>query len=300
MININRQLNTAKQKAEFIDECEKSIEAQLDNVCEKLISNGAKIIALSGPTCSGKTTTAKKLTDEFTSRGYNVHFISIDDFFLERDVLDQTAIISGKSVDYDSIKAIDLELLEERVKSIIKGDPTELPVYDFTLGRCSHFRTLDPDDHSVFIFEGIQAIYPEVTALFGENYSSVYISVEDDIEINDVFFGKRDIRLMRRLLRDYKFRGAKPEFTFMLWRTVTQNEDRSIFPYVDTVDIRINSLMPYEFCLLKNELIPILGLISRESIFYPKALEITEKLNKLPSITADMVPQTSLMREFIG
>ena len=300
MAEMKRSLRSAKERAAFVKECEERFEKRLDEVAAELVSSGTRIIALSGPTCSGKTTTANKLTAELEACGKDVHLVSIDNFFLERDVLDEAAERSGKPLDYDSVKAIDLALLEERAASIIKGDPTELPVFDFKTGKRTHYETVDPDDASVFIFEGIQAIYPEVTALFGKDYRSVYISVEDDIEMGDVYFGKRDVRLMRRLLRDYQFRGAHPDFTFHLWRSVAANEDRAILPYVDTVDLRINSTMPYEVCVMKKLLPPVLDLVSDTAMHYPKALEIGEKLKKLDVIDPALVPEASVLREFIG
>ncbi len=299
MAEITTKLQTENQKAAFIKECEDRFENRLDEVSMELAQSGIKIIALSGPTCSGKTTTAKKITAELEAHGANVHMVSIDNFFKSRDVLNEIASAAGQSIDYDSVNAIDLELLSDRTASILRGDPTELPIFSFTEGCCTHFETVDSDENSVFIFEGIQAIYPEVTALFGKDYRSVHVSIEDDLEMGDVYFGKRDLRLMRRLIRDYKFRGAHPEFTFMLWRSVAQNEDRAILPHVDSVDIRINSTMPYEICLMKTILPPVLGLV-KEGMYFPKALEISEKLEKLETISPDMVPKDSVLREFIG
>ncbi len=300
MIKLNTRIGSEDQKKDFIRECENKFEARLDEVSAEVIRDGVKIIALSGPTCSGKTTTAAKLTEELTKHGADVHLVSIDNFFRERDVLDREAIMQDKSIDYDSVSAIDLDLLAKRTASIIKGDPTELPIYDFKLGKATTSETVDPDENSVFIFEGIQAIYPEVTALFGDNYKSVYICVEDDLEIGDYYFGKRELRLLRRLVRDYKFRGAAPEFTFFLWRSVAANEDRSILPYADTADIRINSFMAYEIYLMKSVLPEILALVPDTNPHFPKAFDICRKLEEIDSINPDLIPKDSLLREFIG
>lgn len=299
MLKLNN-ITATKQKLELISECEKSFEAKLDNICSTVIAESPKIIALSGPTCSGKTTTATKLTNELTKNGYEVHLVSIDNFFKDREALDRTADMQQKNLDYDSVNAIDLELLAERSASIIAGDPTELPIYDFTVGKCSGYESVDPNDHSIFIFEGIQAIYPEVTALFGDKYKSVYICVDEDVEIDGVYFGRRELRLMRRIVRDFKFRAAPPEFTLHLWRSVAANEDKSILPYADTVDLRINSFMEYEVFLMNSVLPEILAAVPEENLYYPKACEILGKLSSLEKITSDMVPKNSLLREFIG
>ncbi len=300
MIKLNSRIGSESQKIDFIRECEEKFEARLDEVCAEVVRDGVKIIALSGPTCSGKTTTAAKLTAALTANGADVHLVSIDNFFRERDVLDREAIMQEKSIDYDSVNAIDLKLLAERTASIIAGDPTDLPIYDFTLGRCTHYETVDPDEHSVFIFEGIQAIYPEVTALFGDNYKSIYICIENDLEVGDSYFFKRELRLLRRLVRDYKFRGAAPEFTFYLWRSVAANEDRSILPYADSVDLKINSFMGYEIYLMKQVLPEILSLVPEDNPYFPKAYDICRKLEGLDSISPELIPKDSLLREFIG
>lgn len=284
----------------YIEKCEHDFEARLDEVCKEIINDGTKIIALSGPTCSGKTTTAAKLTAELEKNGFEVHLISIDNFFRTRDTLDREAIMRNSAVDYDSVDAIDLTLLRERAASIIAGEPTALPVYDFKEGRCTHYETVDPNEHSVFIFEGIQAIYPEVTALFGDSYKSVYICVEDDLEAGGEYFPKRELRLMRRLVRDFKFRGASPEFTFFLWRSVTANEDLSILPYAAGADIRINSFIGYEIYLMSCVLPPILDAVPEDNAYFAKAYDIKKKLSNISRIAPELVPEGSLLREFIG
>lgn len=300
MIKLTKHFANLKATKDFIRECENAFETRLSAVCREIIESGTHLIALSGPTCSGKTTTAAKLTAELTACGFEVHLVSIDNFFRERDTLDREAIMKNGSIDYDSVDAIDLPLLNERAASIIAGNPTELPVYDFTLGKCTHFEHVDPNDHCVFIFEGIQAIYPEVTALFGDSYKSVYISVEDDLEVNGVYFGKRELRLMRRLIRDFSFRGAAPEFSLFLWRSVAANEDKSILPYADSADIRINSFMAYEPFLMRSVLPALLSEVPESSVYFPKAYELSRRLESLPTVEPAMVPKKSVLREFIG
>ncbi len=245
MITLNPRIPSESAKLELIKSSEAKFEARLDEVCREVLAENVKIIALSGPTCSGKTTTANKLTSELTKNGIEVHLVSIDNFFLPRTEEDFEHMRSGKQIDYDSVEALDLELLKKCAASIIAGEPTDLPIYDFVARRATRFEHVDPNDHSVFIFEGIQAIYPEITALFGEKYKSIYICVDEDVQIGEWYFMRRELRLLRRLVRDYKFRGASPEFTLYLWRGVTKNEDKSILPYADTVDIKINSFMEY-------------------------------------------------------
>lgn len=302
MITIERNCRTEREKLGFIRDCETSFEKRLDEACASLTSReGTRIIALSGPTCSGKTTAAGKMISELEKSGRDIHLISIDDFFKERDVLNrEKEMAGGTGLDYDSVNAIDLELLEKCTESILAHRETTLPKYVFKTGSRLCGETVRPSDNSIFIFEGIQAVYPEVTKLFGNDHLSVRIGVEDDLSLNGAVFGKRDIRLMRRLVRDYRFRGAAPEFTFYIWRSVVQNEERSIEPYESGIDIRIDSLIPYEVMLMKSELTPILELIPDTNRFYPKALEFIERLSELETVTPDMIPQNSLLREFVG
>lgn len=300
MITLNPRIPSESAKLELIKSSEAKFEARLDEVCREVLADGVKIIALSGPTCSGKTTTANKLTSELTKNGIEVHLVSIDNFFLERTDEDFEHMRRGKQIDYDSVDALDLELLKKCATSIIRGEPTDLPIYDFKARRATHFEHVDPNDHSVFIFEGIQAIYPEITALFGDKYKSIYICVEEDVQIGEWYFMRRELRLLRRLVRDYKFRGASPEFTFYLWRGVAQNEDKSILPYADTVDIKINSFMEYEIYLIKSVLPEILELVPSDNPYYPKALELMRKLDGIDTVSPELVPSRSVLREFIG
>ncbi len=300
MIMLPKLLPSHTLTSQFISECEKNFEARLDEVCSNLLRDNVKIIALSGPTCSGKTTTANKITRALTDHGLEVHLVSIDDFFLDRSDEDMKRIAEGKPIDYDSVDALDLEYLKKCAVSIIKGDPTELPVYSFTQKKRTHYNTVDPNDHSVFIFEGIQAIYPEVTALLGDNYRSVYISVEDDLSIDGNVFAARELRLMRRIVRDYNFRGAAPEFTFYLWQGVAANEDKSIIPFANSVDIKINSFIGYEIYLMKSVLPELLALVLTDSPYRENAAALLKKLEGIECISPELVPSSSVLREFIG
>ncbi len=301
MLTIERNCRTAADRRKFIKECENDFSKRLDKACAECSKQSARVIALSGPTCSGKTTAAGKLVAELSKSGKDVHPISIDNFFKERDVLNRENEMSGGArLDYDSINAIDFELFDHCTSELLAGRETVLPSYDFANGTRVTGETIKPNANSVFLFEGIQAVYPEVVALMGDETVSVSINVEDDLEFNGVIFNRRDIRLMRRLVRDFRFRGAAPEFTFYLWRSVVLNEERSILPHEERIDIRIDSLIPYEVMLMKSELTPILEQVADTNRFYAKALEYIERLHRIDIVTPDMIPEDSLLREFIG
>ena len=287
----------------YVDRCEADFEARLEAACDAVCAvEGLRLIGLSGPSCSGKTTTADKLIANLSHHGRTVHVVSIDDFYYDRDVLTARAEQAGKEIDYDSIDTIDFAALREVVREIFTDDKTVVPHYDFKTGRRSGYIEYDPDDNDLFIFEGIQAIYPEIVALFREHsYRSVYICAESPIEVNGQIFSPIEIRFMRRMVRDYNFRAASPEFTYFLWKSVRANEDKNIYPFADNADIRINSTMPYELNMLMPYLMPLLKQIPAGSEYYSSARALMARLNAadITPIPSAYIAENSLYHEFL-
>jgi uridine kinase len=283
----------------FINECETKFESELSQAASDSASFGTRIITLSGPTCSGKTTAAEKLVGVLSSAGKQVHVISIDDYFYNRDYLD--SISPDGKIDFDSPKTIDLAMLEKTVVEIDKAKTVHIPHFDFVLGRRSRVDEFSPSPDAVYIFEGIQAIYPDVTSLLSHhNCKSVFISVAEELRINDTVFDRRDLRFFRRLVRDCRVRNSTPEFTFTLWESVCENEDINILPYASNADIKINSLLGYEPYVIKPYLIPLLETISCESRFHSRSREIIKAFENIEPIDEKFIPKNSLFREFIG
>ncbi|MGI6167706.1 MAG: uridine kinase family protein [Eubacteriales bacterium] len=301
MMKSKRRFESADEARKFVDSCEADFEARLNAVVEKVCSiEGLKLIGLSGPTCSGKTTAANKLDEVMTALGKNVHVVSIDDFYLDRDVLEQRARENGGRIDYDSEDTIDFDALAECVEEIFSDGPTLIPKFDFIKGRRTGFIELETDDNDMFIFEGIQAIYPKVSELFHRYiYKSIYISVESAIEIEGEIFEPNEIRLMRRIVRDFKFRGAKPEFTMYLWESVRTNEELNIFPYALGCDYFINSTLAFEINLLRPYLEEILAGVPDDNKYRERADRILEKINGLEAIPETYLSPNSLYNEFI-
>ncbi len=288
-------------KKAYVTECEKNFERLLDIAVEKVINQNDKIITLSGPTCSGKTTTAKKLISEFEERGKKVHVISIDDFYYDRRILEEMAKRENRPLDLDSASSIDLKELERAIEEIFVGDVVTIPTFDFEESRRVGYRRFDPDDRDVFIFEGIQAVYPEVTRLFGSHpYSSLFVYLYDDLETDSYIFDKNDVRFFRRLVRDYNFRGASPEFTFELWRSVRENEERNIIPFYDDCTAFLNSTMPYELGMLKPYVVPLLSSIESNSPYFDYAQEMIKRFEHIEEISKEYIPEISLYHEFLG
>ena len=299
MKTININFKNEQEKIAFVNECEISFEKRLDAVSKQAISSGAKILLLSGPTCAGKTTIANKIIHDFHECNKKVTIISFDDFFKERSD-DREIVNENDKLDYDSVDALDLNTLAECIKRLKAKEKFKVPVFDFISQKRSGYVEHQIEEDEVVIFEGIQAVYPEIASLFDVEYKGIFINVNEDICINGEEFTKNEIRLIRRLVRDRKFRGASPEFTFHLWETVRENEERSIFPNKDICEIKIDSFMGYELFLMKRYLIDVLSVIPKESPFYENATKILNKVSHLDEIDYKYIPEGSLYTEFLG
>lgn len=286
----------------FVKKCESDFEERLTAAVERVCEHkDVRLISLSGPTCSGKTTAARKLTRYIEAQGKKVHVVSIDDFYYDREVLLARANNDPEvEIDYDSEETIDLDELRRCIEQVFTDEPTQVPKFDFLTGRRSGYVTIDADENDMFIFEGIQAVYPSVTALFKKfSYKSLYISVESELEVAGRCFSTDEIRLMRRLVRDYNFRGATPEFTLYLWESVRANEELSIFPYAVDCDYYINSTMPYELNMLAPFLRNILPTVPADDEYRVQAETILSKLEGIEPLSAKLLNEDSLYYEFL-
>ncbi len=302
MLNFTKTFESREQARALVERCEKDFESRLAETVRQVCANeGIRLIGLSGPTCSGKTTTAKKLISHLTSMGKKVHVVSIDDFYLDRAVLTKRAEDDPDiEIDYDSEDTIDFDALKECIAEVFTDEPTKIPKYDFVEGRRIGYITIDPDENDLFIFEGIQAIYPKVTALFRQyNYKSLYICVESAINVDGIVFEPNELRLMRRLVRDYNFRGASPEFTYYLWDSVRANEDISIFPYASGCDYFINSTLSFEVNLLAPYLRKILPSVPADNEHKKDAEALLSKIEGIQEISHEYLIEDSLCYEFI-
>lgn len=288
--------------SEWIAVCERNFQERLFALADRLLAiEHLKIIRLCGPTCSGKTTLANLLKQRFAEQGKHLHLISIDDFFYDKDVLHARAKddASGR-LDYDSVKTIDLEALAQFTKEIFEKDVADCPIFDFKEGKRTGVRHIKSREKDVFLFEGIQVLYPEVSALLHQYGDSqgVYISPQSELRVGDTVWEPNELRLLRRLVRDHHFRGTDAEKTFFLWEGVRSNEEAHIFPYVGDCAHRIDSTMPYELGILKPFLCEILPSVE-ESTYRSHADEILKKLEIVEPLSASLIPENSLYREFV-
>lgn len=273
---------------------------RISNAC---VSEGVRIVRLSGPTCAGKTTAAAKLTSALEAAGRDVYAISLDDFFYDRDTLFAKAQQhpDGK-LDYDSVEALDLPLLHECVHALLTTGKAGMPRFNFTSGLREGPVMLDTTKgrEPVFLFEGIQAVYPRVVDMLDHVPDrSVFMQVEQSIQVGGVVFEPNEIRLMRRLVRDEAKRGATPAFTLHLWHSVRENEEASIFPEVAGCDMTINSAMPFEIHMLKPHLARIFAEHPVDGPDAPAAQALLDKLAGIEGIPHKYLSPNSLYHEFI-
>lgn len=286
----------------FVQECEARFTDALvrlsDTICQK---EGLRLCTLTGPTCSGKTTAASMLVKRMAAYGKLVHVVSIDDFYYNTEYLRQKSEEKGLlHIDYDSVETIDLDALRVFTEEIFSSKTVHAPIFDFRHGSRTGYRELEIGERDVFLFEGIQAAYPEVTALFAPHgSSSIYIAPQKSITAPHHVFEPNEIRFLRRIVRDYNFRKTSPDFTMGMWDGVRRNEELHIFPYVGNCEHTVDSTMPYELGILKPYLEKILGEIAKESPYRAKADAILSSLSGVESVPTDWLSEDSLYREFV-
>ena len=281
----------------FVEDSEKNYKNQVLEIANEISGmDHIKFLTLSGPTCSGKTTTSYILENEFEKKGLSVKIISIDDFYRNR-----ADIAKDDKPDFESISAIDFETFKSCVNQILNGETAMLPMYDFKKGQRTGFFSHTPVEHEIIIFEGIQAIYPEILdTLPKEVTKSIYISVADDVEAYGMFFEKREIRFYRRLLRDFLFRSATPERTLELWQGVIENEEKNIIPNEKYADYVINSFLPYELGVIKPYLMNVVRFDFAKRHEKELYEQICYEFKNIIEIPSRFVPSDSVFREFIG
>ncbi|MBE6602299.1 MAG: hypothetical protein E7637_07350 [Ruminococcaceae bacterium] len=291
-----------KELREYVTNCDRAFESALDDVVQKVAKTpDLRMLGLTGPTCSGKTTAAKKLTACLEAHGHRVHLISIDDFYYDTEYLrSRPRTDSDSAIDYDSESTIDISLLERTTESLLAGRPTKMPRFNFRIGQREDGLTVNPDGDDVFLFEGIQVLYPSVHKILqGGSYRSIYISPEYGIKICQKSFEPNEIRLMRRLVRDQLYRASNAEFTYYLWDSVRKNEEASIFPNLSSCHDFINSTMPYEIGMLKPFLEAMLPTVSKTNPHRKDAEALLEKIADIDPVPHEYITPTSLYKEFI-
>ncbi|MBS5538926.1 nucleoside kinase [Phocaeicola plebeius] len=259
-----------------------------------------KLVLISGPSSSGKTTFSKRLSIQLMTNGLKPYPISLDDYFVNRN---DTPLDENGKHDFESLYAVDLPFFEEQLTTLLNGGEVELPRYNFTTGkREMSGKKLRIDEHMILIIEGIHALNPALTPhIPNENKYKVYVSALTTILLdNHNYIPTTDNRLLRRIIRDYKYRNYSAEETIARWPSVRAGEEKWIFPYQENADAMFNSALLFELAVLKDYVEPVLRKVPNRCPEYSEAHRLLRFLNYFVSVQDKELPPTSLLREFLG
>lgn len=278
-------------------------EKQVAKIAEKIADGykeGIRIVLISGPSSSGKTTFCKRLQVQLTTNLLHPVGISLDDYFLNRE---DTPKDEHGEYDFESLYALDLPYFNKDLKKLLSGEEIELPSFNFESGRrIFKGKKLKLRENSILVIEGIHALNPELTEFIDDKYKyRVYVSVLTSISLdNHNWIPTTDNRLLRRIIRDYRFRGYSAEDTINRWPSVRRGEDKWIFPYQENADAMFNSAMLYELAALRKFAEPILAQVPESSKANAEAYRLLRFLRYFNYIPTEELPGTSLLREFLG
>ena len=290
----------SSQPGELINLSESIQDYKLQTIANEIkLSNNIKIILLSGPSSSGKTTSARKLSVFLKTMGLNPVQISLDDYFLNRE---DTPLNDKGKPDFESLKAIDIKLFNTQINKLLKGTKVTIPKFDFITGKKTFEKTIQMKENDVLIIEGLHALSDELLKDIPKNkkykiYISplVYLNIDDDNRINQT-----DIRLIRRMVRDARTRGYSPSVTLSTWSEVRAGEEKYVFPYQDSADVIFNTFLAYELPVIKVYALPLLYKVKIDVPEYMTALRLISLLDIILPLPSDDVPSLSIIREFIG
>lgn len=299
--DLNEVVSTGKY-GDLIRISEAYYNGQLSEIADRVYDNkkNIKIILIAGPSSSGKTTTSKKLEIYLKSKGLRTHQISIDDYFINRD---KTPLDEHGDRDLESLRAVDIDLLNRHLIKLFDGEKVLLPEYNFMTGEREYRKKwLQMDEDDIIIIEGLHALNEDLTiSIPRRNKFKIYISPLTQLNIdNHNHIHTSDTRKLRRIIRDNKFRNYNAADTLKMWEKISYGEERYIFPFQDDADMIINSALVYELGVLKTYAEPLLFSVSENDPVYPEALRLINFLRNFLPIPSEEVPDDSVLREFIG
>ena len=276
---------------------EKKIGKIADEIAQR---KGIKLVLIAGPSSSGKTTTCKRLSVQLAVNGIKPIGISLDDYFLDRD---KTPLDEKGDYDFEHLHALNLPLFNEQLNVLFKGEEVELPRYDFPTGKSlMSGKKLKLHDDNILVVEGIHALNPELTAQIpNEQIFRVYASALTTILLdNHNYIPTTDNRLLRRIIRDHKYRGVSAKDTIHRWPSVRAGENRWIFPYQENADAMFNTAMLFELAVIKIQAEPLLQQVPENCEEHAEAYRLLKFLHYIKPIPDTQIPPTSLLREFLG
>lgn len=295
------QAVTAGFSTDIINISEALQEKKIAQIAEDIAQRkGVKLVLLAGPSSSGKTTSCKRLSIQLAVSGLKPLQISLDDYFVDRE---KTPKDECGEYDYESIYALDLKLINEQFNALFRGEEVELPKYDFQSGKSKRSgKKLKMNDHNVLVVEGIHALNPELTSQIpDEQIYRVYASALTTILLdNHNYIPTTDNRLLRRIIRDNKYRGVSAQETIHRWPSVRAGENKWIFPFQENADAMLNTAMLYELAVIKMQAEPLLQLVPENCEEYAEAYRLLKFLKYFKGIPYNNLPPTSLLREFLG
>lgn len=279
---------------------DKKIGAIADQITERFRQGGARVVLVAGPSSSGKTTTTKRLSIHLLANLVRPQMISLDNYFVDRE---HTPRDENGDYDYESLYALDIEQFNKDLTDLIAGKEVAMPSYDFTTGKRTYKgNKLRLDDNSILLMEGIHGLNPELTASIPDEMKyKVYVSALTTLNIdNHNWVPTTDNRLLRRIVRDFKYRGTSALDTIRRWPSVRRGEGKWIFPYQENADAMFNSSLIFELGVMKDFAEPILKQVPHNVPEYAEAYRLLSFLSYFNAIPNRQIPATSLLREFLG
>lgn len=287
----------------FIAECDEAYAKRVEAAADKIIENSRRspIVLLSGPSGSGKTTTARKISEELERRGVHAHYVGMDDYFQTVDPKTAPRTPEG-DLDFESPLCMDMELLNEHFSMLAEGKRIFVPKYEFS----RQMRVIEPSKSiklkkdEIVVFEGIHALNDIITEKHPDAFK-LYISARSNVEFNGaVVFKGTWFRLVRRTVRDYKFRGADPAQTMSMWANVRRGEKANISPFKNKADFQFDSSFPYEMAVMNEAATKLFSSIPEGIERYDELRQVLPSLQLFGVIEESLVAPDALIREFIG
>ncbi|MBR2327117.1 MAG: hypothetical protein IKA51_00680 [Clostridia bacterium] len=293
---INKRITESPR--EFVIGCEEIFSNEIENTADEIAKSGARLVMLTGPSSSGKTTLSHRLCEELFERGITSAVISLDNFYRSKDEMKQLKI-----TDFESVEAIDTDLLREKLTALCEGKRVYLPTFDFISSkRIENSRELCLSEKSVAIVEGIHALEPKVLEMLPRgSFIKMFITGDSDYTLKgETVLKGSQVRLLRRAVRDSRTRNADAELTLSFWNGVKRGERLYINPLADTADIKLVTAFPFDPAALKRRAMELFSEVKEESENYERARKVLSALKYFKELDGSLIPDYSLTREFIG
>ena len=298
--DLNKKIGDKKIRS-FVKSCEIHQNICISRIVQEIINRkDVKFILIAGPSSSGKTTTTGRLTSFFSALGYHPIQISLDDYFLDRDKSPKDA---EGNYDFECVEALNVERFNHDLNALLNGEKITLPRYNFLTGKSEESdEAIEMHKDTIFLIEGLHAINDVLTEKIENKYKyKIYLSPFIPINIDKHnYISTLDLRLIRRIVRDFRTRGYSVEDTINSWKKVREGEEKNIFPFIHQADAIINTALAYELNVLKIYVEPLLLSISPDSKYYDEARRLIDSLKQYWTIPSEFVDSDSVLREFIG